>query len=192
MATLRELDRKGEMVTVVAAMQPATREAAIAAYAECHARDLKRTLWDLEATSEFKARDVSYQCAALAEIARRLTPEPPAKKSKRQNVVQMVAPVRNPRQQQIDLAAVLCPEERATLYLPTLDALKEEAETAILKNENVRHNQAMGSEVDEFMRFLLRVEDAARQARAALEQERRGAIPHDPRQVTSGPVRMQM
>ena len=190
MATLRELDRKGEMVAVVAAMQPATREAAIAAYAECHARDLKRTLWDLEATSEFKARDVSYQCAALAEIARRLTPEPP-KKSKKQNVVQ-IAPVRNPRQQQIDLAAVLCPEDRATLYLPVLDALKEEAETAILKNENVRHNQAMGSEVDEFTRFLLRVEDAARQARAALEQERRGAIPHDPRQVTSGPVRMQM
>ncbi len=194
--SIRQLERKGEIVAEVAALQPRTREAALGAYAEIREREISRALWDLEATSEWRARDIGYQCAALAEIRRSLAPETEAEKKKPArggrkpaDVVPIAA--RSPLQMQLDLAAMLESDRVGEVYMPVLDALKDAALTAVKLGKDVRVNQAMGCEVDELVRFLRRVEEAANRARVAVAEEaRRGGIPRDPRQA--GGVRMSM
>jgi hypothetical protein len=68
--------------------------------------------------------------------------------------------------------------------------LRSEAETEILHQKNIRANQALGSEVDELLRFLQRTEEAGVKARAAMDTEKRASAVRDPRQ--SGAVRLVM
>lgn len=189
MSTLRALERGGEIVMELAQRWPATLRDALVAYAEIREREVSRLLWNLEQTSEWRAKDISYQCAALSEIVKHLAPEPVEKKGKKakpSNVVSITPSVaRHPRQAQIDLANVMRVDEQAAVYDEVLGALKEKARLSIMVHADVRLNQAMGAEVDELVRTLTRVEEAARQARAAMQQEARGGIPHDPRQVGS-------
>ena len=51
---------------------PSTWKEAVAAYVEHRSAQVKAPLMDLRGTTEFQARDISYQCAALQEIAKRL------------------------------------------------------------------------------------------------------------------------
>lgn len=195
---MRELETKGEIATEVANRAPATLKDALAVYAEVREREVSRALWDLDATSEFKARDITYQIAALAEIQRAVVGEPdeaPKKKAKKApqpaNVVSLVPAARSHRQLQIDLASVLRASEKATVYGEPLGTLKDEAKAQIVQHTNVRANQAMGSEIDELWRFLQRVEDGAQRAQAEIIREtQRGGNLRDPRQV--GGARMSM
>lgn len=187
---------KGEIATEVASRAPGSLKDALAVYAEVREREISRALWDLDATSEFKARDITYQIAALAEIQRAVAGEPteaPKKKGKKApaNVVELVPAPRSHRQLQIDLANVLRVSEKGTLYGEPLGALKDEAKGQIVQHTNVRANQAMGAEIDELWRFLQRVEDGAQRAQAEIIREtQRGGNLRDPRQV--GGARMSM
>lgn len=189
--SLRTQERKGEAVAQVAAKLPATLAEAVRAYVAVRTTEIKRFLWDLDATSQFRAQDISWQCGALATIEKEIAgpsaePEKPAKKRKSNVVAIVQPPARSQRQQVLDLADLLKPEEFAGRYADALSALKDQAERSIMLQENIRASQCMGAEVDEFTRFLQRVAEAAIKERGALEHDMRGGVPRDPRQIVGG------
>ena len=172
-ATFSDFDRAAFGDQKVVDALPSTWKEAIAAYVEHRSAQVKAPLMDLKGTTEFQARDISYQCAALQEIAKRLGAD-----MKKKPTVKIVETERTLRtQNEIDLGNLLTPEGWREMYKPVLDAIHKEAETSILKNENIRHNQALGHEIGELQAFLSRIESRAAKAVAKLEQEKRGASP---------------
>jgi len=187
--SLRDYENADFATRRVAAALPKTWKEAIRAYVDDRTAQVKSPLFSLTSTTEWAAKDISYQCAALEEIAKRLTDD--LKGEKKKFALKIAAPDRRAQHQHdIDLAGLLCPDGWRESYLPTLQMLRAEAETEILQQKNIRANQALGSEVDELLRFLQRTEEAGVKARAAMDTEKRASAVRDPRQ--SGAVRLVM
>lgn len=187
--SLRDYENADFATRRVAAALPKTWKEAIRAYVDDRTAQVKSPLFSLSSTTEWAAKDISYQCAALEEIAKRLTDD--LKGEKKKFALKIAAPDRRAQHQHdIDLAGLLCPDGWRESYLPTLQMLRAEAESEILQQKNIRANQALGSEVDELLRFLQRTEEAGVKARAAMDTEKRASAVRDPRQ--SGAVRLVM
>ena len=187
--SLRDHENADFATKRVASALPTTWKEAIRAYVDDRTEQVKSALFSLSQTSEWAAKDISYQCAALAEIAKRLTDDLKAEKKK--FALTIKAPdKRAQHQHDIDLAGLLCPAGWRESYLPVLQKIRSEAENEILQQKNIRANQALGSEVDELLRFLQRTEEAGVKARMAMDQEKRTGAVRDPR--ASGAVRLVM
>lgn len=183
--TFRDFDREEFDGQAVAGTLPTSWKEALAAYVDWRTAHVKEGLFDLQGTTEFKAKDIAYQCAALAEIQKRLGSE--VQKKPR---IRIVEPEKRMRlQHDIDLASLLTPKGWEENYGPVIKAMRDDAEREILLSKNVRANQALGAELDELSKFLQRTEQKGRTAIARLENDKRGL---DPRRTQGSAVRLVM
>ena len=188
-SSLRDYENAEFATKRVANTLPTTWKEAIRAYVDDRTEQVKSMLFSLSHTTEWAAKDISYQCAALEEISKRLTDD--LKGDKKRFALKIAAPDKRAQlQHDIDLAGLLCPVGWREAYLPTLQKIRSEAETEILQQKNMRASQAVGSEVDELLRFLQRTEETGIKARTEMDREKRTGAVRDPRQ--SGAVRLVM
>ena len=189
-SSLRDYENAEFATKRVANTLPTTWKEAIRAYVDDRTEQVKSMLFSLSHTTEWAAKDISYQCAALEEISKRLTDD--LKGDKKRFALKIAAPDKRAQlQHDIDLAGLLCPWAGGEAYLPTLQKIRSEAETEILQQKNIRANQALGSEVDELLRFLQRTEEAGHQgARGDGHREADRCSPRP--QGKSGAVRLVM
>lgn len=105
-SSLREYESAEFATKRVANTLPTTWKEAIRAYVDDRTEQVKSMLFSLSHTTEWAAKDISYQCAALEEISKRLTDD--LKGDKKRFALKIAAPDKRAQyQHDIDLEGLL-------------------------------------------------------------------------------------